>query len=357
MGVRNAAKPAPAAGPVLRRLKKGEMLFNEGDTSRAMYFLKAGMIRIFKKKGTASIEIDTIHSGQILGELAFLDGNPRSASGEALTACELVEISAETFTQTLGIMPDWLKLLLKTIVGRLRTASTRIRQLESSSTAYDYSAKDGTRSAHYVFFSPIDVLKLCSAILLVGARNGTQAEKGLELRVGLLQRYSQQIMGVPIAKMTTLLDVLQQVGLLVEEKDKFYLTDIAFLEQFIAYVNEENLLEPSKRHDLSIRGFLIMGLMVKHLNQFPADEKTGLTKVNLGAILKAEIEATQKEPFRPEEFPELQKLGYASQLVIKSQTEMTTEIKAQEFLHKFKIQRLLKAIDAANEQKGKGGKS
>ena len=163
-------------------------------------------------------------------------------------------------------------------------------------------------------------------------------------------------MGVPVAKLTTILDVLTQVGLVAQEGDKYFLTDIAFLEQFIAYVNEENLLEPSKRHDVSIRGFLIMGLMVKYLNQFPSDEKTGLAKINLGTIMKAEIAATQKEPFRPEEFPELQKLGLASQLIIKSQEEMFTEIKPQEFLHKFRIQRLLKAIDAANEQKGKGAK-
>jgi len=50
--------------------------------------VKTGMIRLFKKKGDSQIELDTIHSGQVVGELAFLDGNPRSASGEALTDCD-----------------------------------------------------------------------------------------------------------------------------------------------------------------------------------------------------------------------------------------------------------------------------
>ena len=137
------AVPAPAPGPQTRRLKKGELLFSEGENSRAMYFLKAGMIRLFKKKGDSNIEFDTVRSGQVLGELAFLDGNPRSASGEALTECELVEISGPTFQEVLARMPDWLKIMLKTVVGRLRTASTRIRQLEQASTAFDYSDKDG----------------------------------------------------------------------------------------------------------------------------------------------------------------------------------------------------------------------
>src|SRR3954469_11463229 len=117
-----AQKPPPAGaaapGPQTRRLKKGETLFAEGENSRAMYYVKSGMIRIFKKKGDSSIEIDTIRSGQILGELAFMDGNPRSASGEALTDCELTEISGPTFQAVFNQMPEWLKILLKTIVGR-----------------------------------------------------------------------------------------------------------------------------------------------------------------------------------------------------------------------------------------------
>ena len=204
-----SAKPAQT-GPQIRKLQKGEVLFNEGDNSRAMYYVRTGMIRIFKKKGDTSIEIDTIRSGQVLGELAFLDGNPRSASGEALTDCELMEISGPTFQAVLVNMPDWLKMLLKTVVGRLRTASTRIRQLESASTAIDYSAKDGKRSNQYVYLSPIDVLKICSGILLVGARNGTAIGGGVDLRVGLLNRYVYQIMGIPTAKITTFLDILAQ---------------------------------------------------------------------------------------------------------------------------------------------------
>ena len=95
------------SGPPQKKihLKKGDLLFKEGDGSRSMFFLKSGIIRIFKKKGDSDIEIEMIHSGQVLGELAFLDGNPRSASGEAMSPCELIEISGETFTQTLKIMP------------------------------------------------------------------------------------------------------------------------------------------------------------------------------------------------------------------------------------------------------------
>lgn len=347
------AQSAPSEGQQVRKLKKGELLFAEGENSRAMYFVKSGMIRIFKKKGDSQIEIDTIRSGTILGELAFLDGNPRSASAEALTDCVLVEISGATFTQALARIPDWMKLLLKTIVGRLRTASTRIKQLEQASTAYDYD-QDGKRSSHYVYLATHDALKVSTALLLVAARNGTKSEKGIEIRVGLLQRYANQIMGVPVAKITTFLDVLNQVKIVSMGNDEsagITLLDADFLEKVVSYINEENLMEPSKRHDISLRAFLIMGFISKHLSEFPADAKTGMSTVNLAVVKKKETGPTGKEPFRIEEFQELVKHGYATQASIKSADEVLTQIKADDFTTAFKLQRVVKAIESVNEQR------
>lgn len=344
---------APTSGPLTRKLKKGELLFGEGENSRAMYFVKTGMIRIFKKKGDSSIEIDTVRAGSVLGELAFLDGNPRSASAEALTDCELNEISGPTFSNVLASMPDWLKILLKTVVGRLRTASTRIRQLEQASTAFDYSDKDGKRSAHYVYLSPHDVLKIASAVLLAGTRGNK------EVKETTLKKYANHVMGIPEAKITTLLDVFTQVGIVkpIEgQPEKVLLNDPDFLEGYIGYLVEENLLEPSKRHDVSLKGFVIMSLIVKHLGKFTADEKTGLTKVNVAEIKKLETAANAaKEPFRMDEFPELVKLSYCSNIAIKSNDEAFTEIKAESFVQAYRRQRLMMAISAVNEQKRKGG--
>lgn len=357
VGATSGAPPGGDAGPRVLNLQKGELLFGEGESSRSMYFVKSGIIRIFKKKGNASIEVATINSGQVLGELAFLDGMPRSASAEALTNCSLVEVSGATFTQTLSKLPDWLKLLLKTIVGRLRSSSTRIRQLEQASTAFDYSSKDGKRSAHYVYLSPHDSLKIATALLLVGCRNGQDSGRGKTVRAGLLQRYANQIMGVPVAKITTLMDVFASCGILegVDQSgnSEFVLVDPDFLEQYVAYQNEENLVEPSKRHDISVKGFLIMSLMAKYMHQFQASDATGLTKVNLAEIIQAEASLNGREPFRLDEFPELVNLGYCTQIELKSNTQVFTQVKGPEFLKQYRLQRVIKAIQAVNEEKSR----
>lgn len=347
-----AAAPASAAsGPETKRLKKGELLFREGENSRSMYYLKTGMLRIFKKKGNSSIEIDTLHAGQIIGELAFLDGNPRSASAEALTNCELSEVSGTVFTQTLGRMPDWLKLLLKTVVGRLRTASTRIRQLEQASVAYE----DGKKTNNYVYLSTTDVLKVLSAVLLVVVKYGKKDDKGYDLRIGLVQRYANQIMGVPVAKITDMVDVLSQAGFVTMTDQGFEsarLTDPDFLEATISWMNEQNLLEANKKLDISLRSFIIMTLVARNLNKYPKDAE-GVSKVNIGEIRTAEMKASGKEPFRMDEAQELVKTGLFSQLTIKSNEEVYTNINADHFAKIYRIQRLMKTIDALNEQKRK----
>ncbi|OFZ81554.1 MAG: hypothetical protein A2583_04870 [Bdellovibrionales bacterium RIFOXYD1_FULL_53_11] len=367
-GQKAAAAPVPApsapvqpvqtaAGPQVRKLKKGDLLFAEGEMSRAMYFLKTGVIRIFKKKGESSIEIDTIRAGQVLGELAFLDGNPRSASGEALTICELVEVSGPTFQAVLAHMPDWLKILLKTIVGRLRTASTRIRQLEQASTSVDYGDKDGKGAGrHYVYLSPYDVLKIFTAVLLVGARNAAQGTG--EIKISMLLRYANQIMGVPAAKVTSLLDILAESKVVSVKgtgiDDSFSLDDPDFLERALSHINEQNLLEPSKRQDVSVKSFMVMSFIAKHLPKYPKDEKSGQVLVNLADILQTETGTKGKEPFRMDEFPEIIKYGYIGGLSVKSASEVITPVDYDSFMKIFRMQKLLMAIAAANEQKRAG---
>lgn len=342
--------PAKPAGEVKRRIKKGETIFSEGDTSRAMYLVKSGMVRIFKKKTNSFIELDTIRSGQVLGELAFLDGNPRSASAEALTDCELIEIGTGAFAATLTALPEWVKILLKTVVGRLRTAGTRIRQLESASSAVSYD-NEGGRSASYAFLSISEFMRVGTGVLLVGVKHGAQ------IKMNWLNRYVTEVLQVPEAKLTAALDVLSQVGAIRSEMDgnscTYTLLDAAFLEKIITYLNEENLCEPKKRHDLNLKGFKVMTFMAKHFSLFPIDPATKMAKVNLAEIRKMETPEGGKEPFQYDEFADLERLGYASTLQMKSAEEALTDIDPEAFMNAYKLQRVVKSIEVLNEQKRK----
>ncbi len=109
------------------KLEPEEYLIREGEESTQMYFLKSGTMAVFKRKGDATIQIGTIYSGEVVGEMSFLDKEPRSASVKAISDCELTCIPSEKFEKTLNALPAWYKALVHTLLDRLRRANSRIR--------------------------------------------------------------------------------------------------------------------------------------------------------------------------------------------------------------------------------------
>lgn len=66
------------------RFKKGEIVYNEGDLGSEMYVVQAGAIRIFRDITGVRQELAIMEKGDFFGELAVLEGLPRTASAEAL---------------------------------------------------------------------------------------------------------------------------------------------------------------------------------------------------------------------------------------------------------------------------------
>lgn len=109
------------------KLSPGDFLLHEGEESTEMYYLQSGTLAVLKRKGDGVQQIGTIISGELVGEMSFLDKEPRSASVKALTDSTLVIIPQETLEATLGAQPKWFTALLHTLTDRLRKANARIR--------------------------------------------------------------------------------------------------------------------------------------------------------------------------------------------------------------------------------------
>jgi CRP/FNR family cyclic AMP-dependent transcriptional regulator len=109
------------------KLNAGDFLLHEGDDSTEMYYVQSGNLSVLKKKGDGIHQIGTIMAGELVGEMSFLDKEPRSASVKALTECVLVVIPAETMDATLKGLPKWFTALQNTLLDRLRKANARIK--------------------------------------------------------------------------------------------------------------------------------------------------------------------------------------------------------------------------------------
>ncbi|MFW5887383.1 MAG: Crp/Fnr family transcriptional regulator [Bacteriovoracia bacterium] len=116
-----------AEGSKLVKLAKGDILMREGERSKSLYWLQTGQLLVYKMHGTEQVHLGYVFSGELVGEMSFLDKEPRSATVKALSDCELIEIPQEKFDKFFDEQPRWLQVLIKTLSDRLRKANKRIR--------------------------------------------------------------------------------------------------------------------------------------------------------------------------------------------------------------------------------------
>lgn len=112
---------------IVQNLRPNQILLREGEHSSSLYWVQSGQMVVTKKRNGEDIILGHIFSGELVGEISFLDNEPRSATVKALTDCDLIEIPRETFDKIFTGQPRWLEILVKTLAERLRKANARIK--------------------------------------------------------------------------------------------------------------------------------------------------------------------------------------------------------------------------------------
>src|SRR5438034_937753 len=78
-------------------LEAGHVVFAEGAEADGLYVILAGTVRIYGKDDRGDeAEFATLARGDYFGELALLDGKPRSATVACLEPCTLFFLDKET---------------------------------------------------------------------------------------------------------------------------------------------------------------------------------------------------------------------------------------------------------------------
>ena len=108
------------------RLNEGEVIFREGDAGDSLYLVGQGSVQISKLgRGGNQETLAFIQSGNFFGEMALLDGEPRSAMATAAESTILGTVTDETFQHILELAPNRLHM------NFLRSVSERLRQVNS----------------------------------------------------------------------------------------------------------------------------------------------------------------------------------------------------------------------------------
>jgi CRP-like cAMP-binding protein len=115
----------------VREVSAGLALVQAGEDDRALYLLIDGTLAVRMPREETAFK--TIDAPSVVGELAFFDGAPRSATLDALTDVQVVRIDMNCFTELSEAEPELAQAMLldlaRILALRLRMASDVIERL------------------------------------------------------------------------------------------------------------------------------------------------------------------------------------------------------------------------------------
>lgn len=114
-------------GSPFTQLKRGQALFEIGDSSDGCYWINEGALKVCLASYHGEERIFAILGpGSIVGGFAILDGLPRFTSVHALTDCNLSFIARSAFLECLQESPSLSAYLVTTLIARLRHAEEEV---------------------------------------------------------------------------------------------------------------------------------------------------------------------------------------------------------------------------------------
>lgn len=198
-----------AASMRARRFRRGEVIFHIGDPGDALFVIVSGDVKISLPSETGDEAIlATLRPGDVFGELALLDGAPRSASATALGPTETVVLPRDRFRELLGTEAGFRDALLASIAGELRRLTHHVEEL------------------HFLDITG----RLAARLVRLAEEGGTpRADGSIQLRANLTQADLAAMVGCTRQSVNKLLGQFTDAGVVRLEREGIVVTDLAGL--------------------------------------------------------------------------------------------------------------------------------
>jgi CRP/FNR family transcriptional regulator, cyclic AMP receptor protein len=114
-----------------RRFRRGEIVFHAGDPGDSLFVVTGGGIKIAipPDDGSEPAILTTIETGGFFGELALLDGQPRSATAQALGPTDTFVLRRDAFDALVDREPALRHALMVALAGEIRRLTVLFQDL------------------------------------------------------------------------------------------------------------------------------------------------------------------------------------------------------------------------------------
>lgn len=194
-----------------RKLTKGQILFQKDDPGDSVGIILSGCLKIsaYSPSGHETV-LNLLRRGDVVGELAIIDGAERSADASALEPTEILTISRGSFSRMMESDPEFSAGLARALCGKLRAASDALE-----ATTLDMSRR------------------VASSFLRLARQHSEESEDGeysceIKIDQGTLARYC----GLTRSNLNRMLKRFEGEGASKHEKGMLYILDTDWLEDY-----------------------------------------------------------------------------------------------------------------------------
>lgn len=196
----------------IKRFKKGEVLFNEGDPGGDLYLIVGGSVKIFRQKNDVEIPLTVMGEGELIGVFTCLTRDPRTASCVAKEAVKCKVIPHEKIKKALGNLPKWFTIILKEYSVRLNEVEAKL--IEQTLTMNELEKK--------VMTPLMDGRLFCNALNALAKIISIEVEEIVYVPIKDAIETIAGVLGADVQKIERIGKTLMDAGLLLKtvEPDK-----------------------------------------------------------------------------------------------------------------------------------------
>lgn len=132
-----------AAAARERKVGSGQIILMEGDPGQSLFVIASGLVKVYVSSAEDGKELTLafLEEGDVFGEIALLDGQPRSANVAAAEDAIMLELDRTAFFSAVRDIPDFAEHVFELICERFRNMLADINGFAFSSLRRRLAAK------------------------------------------------------------------------------------------------------------------------------------------------------------------------------------------------------------------------
>lgn len=263
----------------IRRIKKGEVLFVEGDVPDKFIFVLSGKIQLYVERSGKKIEIGTLTTGQILGEQSLFQAGKYTYAAEAMQESQIVEWSMDYIKTYMESLNTQMQKVVKAMADEIKNSRFHLRNSKMENDKMPCP--------------PASIPKLC-VILQFIAQNSKSTQlapagsvnQNVKIDWGTLKLYTTRFFTESVPRIRAFCEVLKKLGYAElhfvkvegeEELGSVELFNMKLIEDFAEFYQYQ-LYRGQKSEQIEVEALPLK--CVKVLNQLA----TGKPKDHRGAV-------------------------------------------------------------------------